>query len=195
MIITGDDLLVAVYSDFRAEDVAALESEYGINPEARRFTSPLHVSFTSGIFVRDRSHFGFVPSIGRLLARLWWTVKDPGAKILPYRRGVARGLLPIAHTLPILRVWLSKFDGRGVALPSDKGYQFRGAHEDFDDSIWDGLATRYELSRAELEACEKWLEALPADNLFLVHPVLTRIMEVDLADMLERPFEGSGPPH
>jgi len=42
---------------------------------------------------------------------------------------------------------------------------------------------RYGLTAADIANCEVWLASLPREPLLLKHPVLTRLMEVDLADI------------
>jgi len=187
ILVTGDDLLVAAYDPLQVDTVSTIEAEYGIQPEARVFDDYEQVTFVSGMWISDGTTMGFVPLPGRLFARLWWSVKPPGAKnTQPYLRGVSRGLQPVAGTLPLVRVLLAKFDSAGVGARSDKGLQFRGSDFRFGIDIWRAFERRYGLSTDEMMDCEEWLKSLPAKPLLLKHPVLDRLMEVDLADISDR---------
>jgi hypothetical protein len=187
ILVAGDDLLVALYETVDVATIASLEAEYGITPEARVFDDFERVTFTSGMFLSDGEMIGFVPLPGRLFARLWWTVKPPSARRRgPYLRGVARGLLPVAGEIPLLRVLLKSFDTQGSQVASDKGRQFRGASFSFGPGIWLAMERRYGLTVESIVECEEWLRSLPAGPLLLKHHVLDRLMEVDLADIGER---------
>jgi len=187
IIVAGDDLLIACYSVVDGTVVARAESELGIMPEARCFTSFAQTSFISGIFLSDSGSIKFVPSPGRLLARLWWTTKPPPPKkVAEYTRSIVRGLLPVCHGLPIIRVFLNAFDSEGPTHVSEKGYAFRGAHYTFSDGVLSSFAARYGLSVHEVLDCEVWLRTLPCAPLVLSHPVLSRIVAVDTADIGDR---------
>lgn len=189
IIVAGDDLLVACYDPVECAVIVKLESEYGIVPEARVFARFDHASFISGVFLNVRGDAYFVPSPGRLIHRLWWTMSPPHPKRLDaYRRGVALGLLPVAAEMPILRVFLRKFEGSGAVGKSDKGYVFRGSDYAGMGACYDAFEQRYGLSKTEIDQCEDWLEQLPAAPLLLRHDVLTRLCEVDQADVAERCF-------
>jgi hypothetical protein len=187
VLVAGDDLIVACYSNVDCETLMNVEAGYGIQPEARVFTDYRHTTFISGMWISDGERIGFVPIPGRLFARLWWTVKPPGKKSLDmYKRGVARGLLTSCGTLPIVRILLRAFDSRGKSITSSKGLVYKDAKYDFGEGIWYSLSLRYALPEIVLRDFEAWLGALPAEPLILVHPVLTRIAEVDLSDISER---------
>jgi hypothetical protein len=185
ILVAGDDLVVACASVVTAPEVMAIEREYGILPEARVFERFEHVSFISSIWVHDGRSMAFIPTPGRLLARLWWTVSPPAEKNLDaYRRGVALGLLGACRNVPIIRVWLSKFDIGVKSLRSDKCYTHKGATNDLEyDGMLDCFARRYGLTREQIEECDRWLVQLPAEPLLIVHPVLMRIVETDLVDI------------
>jgi hypothetical protein len=187
ILVAGDDLLVACYDAVKVDTVTALEREYGITPEARVFEDYQQVTFISGMWIGDGGRVGFVPLPGRLFARLWWTVSPPSLrKMEPYRRGVARGLTPVAGDIPLVRRLLTAFDTQGVAIATDKGRAFRGSQYTFSDGIWVAMERRYGLTAQAIADCEAWLESLPAEPLVLKHPVLDRLMEVDLADIAVR---------
>jgi len=187
ILVAGDDLLVAFYQRVEVDAVIALEREYGITPEARVFDDYERVTFISGMFIGDGTQIGFVPLPGRLFARLWWTVSPPAARKVPqYQRGVARGLGPVAGSIPVLRVLLDAFDTQGDSIKSDKGKQFQGSRFSFGDGIWRSMERRYGLTTQELAECEVWLRTLPREPLLLKHHVLDRLMEIDLVDIADR---------
>jgi hypothetical protein len=187
ILVAGDDLLVAAYDQIECEKMVAVERDFGITPEARVFADPEQVTFISGMWLHDGEQFCFLPLIGRLFARLWWTTRPPPArKLAAYLRGVSRGLAPTCQMLPLVRTLLSKFDTEGEASRSDKGYTFRGSWYVIHDGIYDALFRRYGVSRADVERCERWLRELSAQPMLIVHDVLTRISEVDLADIADR---------
>lgn len=189
ILIAGDDCLVAVYSDFDADLIAKIESELGVIPVARKLSSPADVSFISGIWLMNGKKWQFVPKLGRILARLWWTVNPPGKRTRSaYIRGVARGLLPSCGNLPIVRQFLLKFDSDGEALMTNRYWEYRVKPIEWDGSIRRHLLDRYGITESELSECESFLARLPAEPLLIVHPVLDRIMAVDLADLVDRPI-------
>lgn len=189
ILVAGDDLLVACYDPVELAKVVALEREYGIVPEARVFDHAWQTSFISGIFMDSSDVWYFVPTPGRLLHRLWWTVNPPSeSKISAYRRGVVLGLLPVCRNIPIVRCLLRAFEGAGAVGKSDKCYTFRGTNYE-DADFMDAFCRRYCLSPRDVFDCEAWLQSLPPTPLLLVHPVLDRILEIDAADIDVR---GSG---
>jgi hypothetical protein len=187
IIVTGDDLLIAVYGDFDLEALKKFEWTLGIEPVAAKFSSPADVSFVSGVWVSDGCKTAFVPKPGRLISRLWWTVNPPSKKnVSAYTRGVARSIKAACSSLPVVRVFLSKFDSDGSALATKNGMIYQESDNQLGPEIWEHFALRYGTSVMELKECEAWLESLPSRPLFLVHPVLDRLMEVDLADAPDR---------
>lgn len=183
IIATGDDLLIAVVGDYDLKRMVEIEASYGILPEANKFTSPVSVSFVSGIFIHDgdEDNLAFVPTPGRILQRLWWTTKQPPRidKIDGYRRGVARGLLAACQDVPIIREWLMKFDSNGKESFSDKGYNYRGCTQRLGPGVYEQFALRYGLTVREIHDCEAFIRDVPAGNYLIRHPVLERIVEVD----------------
>jgi hypothetical protein len=63
---------------------------------------------------------------------------------------------------------------------------YRGVSIDWKEDLTTFVAWRYGLSHADVLECCAWLSALPREPLYLVHPVLTRMMDVDLASTQER---------
>ncbi len=187
ILVAGDDLLVAVYSDYDDGEADRIERELGIVPVARKFSSPADVSFISGVWYKNGESWQFTPKIGRLVKRLWWTTHAPGKKSREaYIRGVARGLLPSCGGIPIIRQFLLKFDSGGRALMTDRYWEYRVNPVKWDPGITEHLADRYGLSQRAIVECDEYLSHLPPTPLIISHPVLDRIMEVDLADPADR---------
>lgn len=183
IIVAGDDLLIACHGDFDLDAYIRAERDYGIVPEAAKFSSPNDVTFCSGMFFGPTC--AYVPIPGRLLKRLWWTTKPPHA-VEAYRRGVARGLMPACHDIPIVRQFLAKFDSDGAAGVSDKGYKYIGVHHNLGADTIKVFAARYGVDPDAVRECEEWLRGLPAAPLLLVHPLFDRIFEVDEASIESR---------
>jgi hypothetical protein len=190
MLVMGDDIVVALTTDFDEADMRTAEAAYGIIPEGRRFDNILNVTFISGLFVPSTQGFGFCPIPGRLLRRLWWTIKVTGSNVAQYRNGVVAGLRPTCRSIPIIRIFLEKFSSDAKVGASDKGYVYRNVDLDLGPHVWEWWYGRYKLGRAETLECEAWLATLPAEALVLVHPVLDRIAAVDCMDILEREENG-----
>jgi len=188
VIVSGDDLLVAMYQDYDVGALKAIEESLGIKPVARKFTSPFDVSFVSGVWFLNGNKYQFIPKPGRLVARLWWSVNPPSSrKLEAYRRGVVRGLLPVCGGIPIIRKWLSKFDSEGEALPNDRYWVLKHCAVDWDPLVLYHFCARYGVTVSQVEECESMLDALPTEPLFIRHPVLDAMMRVDLADPVDRP--------
>jgi len=187
IIVSGDDMFVCVAGDFSYQRAVEYEREYGIVPESRKFTNPFSGSFVSSIWVTDGSVIGFVPKPGRLLARLFWTVHPPSPRMRAiYLRSIVRGLVGVCGDLPVIRVLLQRFDSEGEVRVSDKSRWYSTTTIRFGPGIWDHFADRYSLTVAELVDCERWLGTLPVEPGFLQHPVIQRMVDVDMADLLDR---------
>jgi hypothetical protein len=186
IIVAGDDLLVATYDDFDIARFMDTEAEYGITPEARKFSDYRHVTFISGFWARG-AEMAFLPLPGRLVARLWWTISPPGKKrYAAYQRGVARGLLGVCGSLPIVGTWLRKFDSKGEAERVNKGCNFHEQTANFSGYGESIMAERYGVSVGDIRDLDSWLQTLPAAPLMVSHPVLDKMMSVDLADIAVR---------
>lgn len=187
VLVTGDDMIACAYGPIDVDELRRVEGNCGIIPESRVFRNPFSTSFVSAIWVTDGNVMGFVPKPGRLLSRLWWTINPPSPRrMAPYLRGVARGLHGVCHTIPVIRIWLQKFDSEGEAIFTRRHLQFAGTTFDFGDGIYSHFATRYGVTERDLRDCEDWLRSLPPVPGFLEHPVLARMVEVDCVDLPDR---------
>lgn len=183
ILVVGDDLVAFVDRRFALEQ---LESEYGIQPEARWFRDITQASFISACWVEDGGVYVFTPLPGRLLSRLWWTVSPPGRRHeRAYRHGVAVGLLSTYAANPLLRAFLEPALEGGSW--SDDMYDERvrkrpgGRVADID---WRGaLARRYGVSVGEIDRWCALLRSLGPQPRVCDRGPLERLFEVDLADI------------
>jgi len=188
IIVAGDDCLVAVYGTRQqAEQLAAVEATFGIVPEAKVFDHWSEVSFISGVWYPSPSGFCFGPKLGRLLARLFWTTKCvPKRKRVAWRHSVATGMLQFFGDVPILRAWLQSNVQIGCKviavdkLSADFAVVRGGMLVEF-------LCQKYEISTADVIETEAFIMSLPSRPGYVSHPVLDKIMSVDLADVFDRP--------
>lgn len=187
VLVTGDDAIVAIYT--RVVNVGEMTSHevgLGIVPEARVFTSPFSVSFISGVWYPNGNDFVFGPKIGRLLAKLWWTVVPPSpSKLAMFRHSVANGLWGTVCGIPILRAWVGGWGWTRETVTRRSVYN--KVSITWKEDLLGFIALKYGLSGAAIVDCEDWLYSLERKPMLLVHPVITRMMEVDLADVAERP--------
>jgi hypothetical protein len=187
VIVAGDDLLVAVYSDFDLAVVMDRERAFGINPEARKFAGFNDVSFISGIFANSGDDIYFIPKPGRMLAKLFWTVSPPSDKhLVPYRRGVARGLLPSSGCVPVVREFLRAFDSDGPAIYNPRAYSFQTDLVSPVGGLMDWFCARYGVSAREVDRLEALLSTVPACDCYISDPLLDRMVQVDCADIDDR---------
>lgn len=187
VLVVGDDLLVATELD--PSGMAAVEASFGIIPEARVFDSYLDVSFISGCWLRAGAGYIFVPKLGRLLARLWWTTSPPSKKQLRnYRHSVVAGLRAVLGRLPLYDEFLRA--PTGAAMPMSKDYNmwvqsFGGPVATYETTL--DLMAKYRLLPSEFDEVRAYLAGLTCDPKLIVHPLLDRIMETDLSDLPDRP--------
>lgn len=188
-IVAGDDMLAVISGDFDAGLMLEAERRLGIVPEARKFYAAEDVSFISGIFLRDAltQRLGFFPSLGRTLARLWWTTRDVAPK---NRRNhcysVACGLWDAVGALPCYGAFLQPHIARGGRI-IETGKGRHSAHSvaqvgDYSAS----LARRYGATALELDEFDVFLSLLRPEPSHVVHPFYDRLVEKDLADIAER---------
>lgn len=197
ILVTGDDLLIVIYGDFDEHALAKVEAECGIKPEYRKFFSPMDVSFISAVWFSAGARWLFCPKPGRLVARLFWTCKPPcPRKAAMWRNGIVLGLAPVCSTLPIVRAFLDAHYTPGLAATEvvDR-FQWSGAFLGASartaptfEALLPAFCGRYDLTRAQVHACEAFLREQRGKVGLLSHPVLDRLMEVDLADLPSRPL-------
>jgi len=191
IIVAGDDLLAVIDTDFELDALRDCESAFGIIPVSRKFHHYSQVSFISGVWFRSGASFLFTPKPGRLLSRLYWTTSPPSRRQFnDWKYSVFMGLWPVCRHLPIVRALLFANFVHGRRIPVAKVELYRN-----DPGVVSNLAVaedflrRYSITPSEVVDAEHHLLLYGASAGILVHPVLTRIVEFDLADCLSRPIE------
>ena len=203
VLVMGDDLLVAMPGDFDADRLASVEASLGIKPEYRKFSNEFDVSFISQVWYPtgrvDHPYFTG-PRPGKILSKLFWTVKPPGKK---YRHiwihSVCKGLANVCQHIPIVRAWLEVHD----RFAATDATEFRGKdHKWFrfmDDwysetvevdygAVLDVFCKRYDLNPVCVAQCEARILAVKQPHGVVVDEILDRICQCDLVDLADRPL-------
>lgn len=195
IIVAGDDSLIVVDGHIDVGCYVDTVTRFGIVPKARVFLEVRDVTFISGCWIRQPFGYLFVPQLGRLLARLWWTVQPPSnSNFENYRHSVVCGLRPLVGSLPIYREFLAIHDFQDASIVScDKLKhsphvleQLQSVDVDFHHALED-MAAKYSLPRTALVSFAEWLVHCDPSPAFAVHPVASVIMHRDLLSLCERP--------
>jgi hypothetical protein len=188
IIVTGDDLIVVVEGDFDEHKMADIERQHGIVPEYRKFDQPWQIEFASGVFVAD-VNLGqvYIPKIGRLLARLFWTVKPPSKKKRKdYIHSVVCGQIPLMGSIPVIGDFLRSND-LGGNLIVISGKQRLTESVVFDsNSIHDWFFMRYGLHHKDIEDLSSLVVESSGHPCFVKSAFADAIMRVDLAKLPDR---------
>jgi hypothetical protein len=149
------------------------------------------VSFVSGVWFPTGSSWHFVPKPGRLVSRLFWTTRPPAPKqISRYLNSIVMGLRPTCAGMPVIGAFLdAHYDARGGSgYVLDKRVRVWQTNKAVERSeLLIGFCARYGLAVGDVEDCERFLLANSGRVGIVSHPVLDRMMEVDLADLADRP--------
>jgi len=194
VIVAGDDLLAVVAGDFDERALSAEEAKYGIVPECRKFASARDVSFVSGIWLDAGDTWRFMPKPGRLVARLFWTTHPPPPrKVDAYRNGIVLGLRATCGGLPVLGAFLDAHYTVGVKadVAHDKralSFTWACSEDIAKLDVMRSFCDRYDLDPSAIADCELFLTRCAGKVGLISHPVLDRLMEVDLADIHARPL-------
>lgn len=186
VIVVGDDCLVVSECPLDAGRLARLERNYGIEPVSRVFRDITDSSYTSALFVPTRNGLRFCPKPGRVMARLWWTVKPPGDKKLEQYRWSVRQCLSLMHTMPVVRSLLLPLREPRVVNTGYMYWVFRGCQEAFDDVTMDWFCERYATVPSEVREVECLLAKYAEQRVFISHPLIDRMMDLDNADLSDR---------
>lgn len=195
VIVAGDDMLAVVDGDFNVDDVVGLEGEYGIVPEANKFYDISDACFISACFLSEGDKVVFIPILGRLLLRLWWTTKPPGQDATDYMYGVASGLKAGVGEIALYADFIEPVLRRGPRdrKRAERFRKQRWEHTCFGVAVVEAsgfqaaLAARYGVSVADIIDFGKFLRNLPLEPTFAWHPVADMIIARDCADVLSRP--------
>lgn len=188
IIVAGDDLLVIIEGDFDEHALAGEERALGIAPEYRKFDDVEDVSFISGQWITLPGRYIFAPKVGRLLARLHWTVTPPPAKHFDsYLRGVYSGIRATCHSLPVVRLLAPELEKKGKDVVVDSWYtqMYGDVGVDYTyEEVLPWFLRKYHCFEHEIVALETALrDRTPR---IVRTPLVDKIEEVDLAEIEDR---------
>lgn len=188
IIVMGDDLLVVVEGDFDEHRFAKVESELGIVPEYRKFDSVEDVTFLSAIWIPGV--WLFVPVLGRLLVRAFWTVKPPPKKhTQAFASGIAKGLLPTLHSIPVAGPFLKAHCKAIDSYINQPIWDFYTKYQRYDRAdVIEWFKRRYDFLECEITEVERLFTT--NEPRILVHPLIDKILTRDLVDIDCRPTVG-----
>lgn len=200
IIVAGDDLVVVVDGNFDEHALAAGISDFGIHPEYRKFDDVVDVSFISGVWFPARDGNVFTPKPGRLLSRLFWTLRPPSRKKLgQYNHAIALGLLPTCGGLPVVGAFLRAHMMAGG--PEDYNRGIVGSYEhwlrkfrpdiSYDGKVVQSFCERYRLTVSDFDYLEKRLMDKAGRVGLWNDDVGKVICDVDCASLLDRPCVGT----
>lgn len=193
ILVAGDDAIVVVDGDFDINKLSAAEADFGIIPKARKLTSVYDVTFISGRFwPAEDGRLLFSMILGRMLARLWWSVHPPGKRDFSnYRHSVCAGLKQTCEHLPIYSTFLSIHDVAAKVIPVDKvRFSPYVVNTRIPDrrAVLELMGLKYRVPVHDLVAFEGLLADLPTSPAFFSHPVVDAILSADLAGLEDRPL-------
>jgi len=194
VIVAGDDLLIVVEGDFDEHALAATEARCGIVPDYRKFSNPCDVSFISGVWFCAASDWIFVPKPGRLLARLFWSTHPPPPKLRQrYLNAIVLGLRPSCGDIPVVGEFLDAHYDKGAPVDAPRSLDKRlkvwsVGKSASRQAMVAAFCARYGVSEEEIVDVESFLRGVKGRVGLVSHPVLDRLVEVDLADLSERPL-------
>lgn len=191
IIVVGDDLLIVVEGDFDEHALADIEAGLGIKPEYRKFDDVEDVSFISGHWVTlKQGGYIFAPKLGRLLARLHWTVTPPSKKDHDaYLRGVYTGIRATCHSLPVYSSIAPETKGKVKNVDQRKleMYGTEGVEYSREDVI-DWFQRKYHCHLNQIEDLERELENRTPR--IIRSDFIDVIESVDLNDIADRACVG-----
>jgi hypothetical protein len=177
IIVVGDDLLIVIEGDFDEHALAREEAALGIKPEYRKFDDVEDVSFISGAWASlPGGRFVFVPKLGRLLARLHWTVTPPPKKHLDsYLRGVYSGLRAACHSIPVYSVLCPETKGKTWEVDAWRREMYGTDRVQYTrEEIMPWFLRKYHCTRSDID----WLEKELSDR-------TPRIIRTSLVDEID----------
>jgi len=189
IIVAGDDLLIVVDGDFDEHALANEESALGITPEYAKFSDYLDVSFISGIWFRDAlNKFTFTPKPGRLMRKLFWTVNPPTKKNRDtYMKSIVVGVRSVVGDMPIINKFLEIHEPEKGEVKQSQYVHLVGRGV---GDISEDFKRKYGVTQQEIDSANAFLENNRGHVGIIVHPVIDKIVNIDLADVHERPKVG-----
>jgi hypothetical protein len=190
ILVAGDDALVAFAGELALEDALAFETAFGIRPVGRVFDTWRDVTFISGAFYGiNENNITFAPKIGRLLHRLFWTMRPPSRRDRDnYLYSIVSSVRSTMGSFPVVRALLAAHDRKG------KKVQIRGkdftkfVDQEYDVSdIWRDVCERYRVTEAEILDLEREILRWGGRPVVLKHRIAEAFASVDLVDIGVRP--------
>jgi hypothetical protein len=192
IIVAGDDLLAVIDGDYDLTKLMEAEARLGIIPKATKHDDITSASFISACFWRIRGRILCTPKPGRLLAKLFWTVKPPSkARERDYVHSICVGVRSMVGGMVVIDAWLRACDKGGVELDWVKREKrFLEAAGPFcirpTRDEWIGAwCLRYGLDATRVCALERFMESCDKPGL-LCHDTVDLIIRTDTDDFYRR---------
>lgn len=193
LIVAGDDLLVAMDRYVPASTLIKIEKDLGITPEAAVHDCYTKSTFISGHWIKDNKGFHFVPLLGRLLLRLYWTTSPLEVhEFQAFKYGVAEGLRPAIGNLPIYSALIdipkpAKTNSTQVNKAIGEKYlMVWGQQQEFTKGTMQWFCDRYGTCPSEIASLEALIRDSVAVPCILKHALADRIIARDLQEVDQR---------
>jgi hypothetical protein len=192
IIVAGDDLLMACKTKPDLQRLIQYESQLGINPEAGVMDDYTKVTFISGHWCKDVLGYKFVPLLGRLLLRLYWTTSPlRPCDYQGFKYGVSQGLKPSCGQLPVYSALLDiekpkKITASAKRAIGDKYLKVWQQEQVFGRGTFDWFCSRYQTTMGEIKSLEKLIRDNQNIPCVLRHPLSDRIIARDLLEVTQR---------
>jgi len=188
IIVIGDDLLAACERAVDFTLLAERECAYGIIPTVVRPVDFGEATYASGTWLCDGARHVYVPLLGRLFARQWWTVSPPPVRAYAARRHtIACGMLSLVAGIPLYDQFYRPHLIRRQLDLGDDGrdyvkYRANGSQDlhGFDFNV--AFHARYGLTPGDIEQLGAFLSSLPTCPSYVADSprgLIQRIMERD----------------
>lgn len=186
IIAIGDDLLAAIDGPADLTAIADAERSYGILPTVQPRRDFSDATYASGTWLHDGRRHLYVPLLGRLIARQWWSTHPPSPKKARlHRHGIASGMLSLVEGIPVYEDF---YKPHLLRLPRMEyvGHRPHGHHDvrgfDFDCAF----SNRYGLTPLETAQLASFFRSLPTDPAFhAVYPrPLDKVFAIDVPEAL-----------
>jgi hypothetical protein len=192
IIVAGDDLLAAFSQRPNGLKMLNDESQMGIVPEAAIVDHYTKATFISGQWIQQDDGFRFVPLLGRLLSRLYWTTTP--LRPIDYhgfKYGVAMGLKPSIGGIPVYRALIDiekpvKITSMAKKAIDDKYLRAWSTEQKFDKTVESWFYERYSATTDEVEQLEHLLRENRHSPCCVRTPLTERIIARDLMEVTQR---------
>lgn len=190
-IVIGDDMWSLFRERPNNEALDAAEYDCGIEPVSALFEPEAfaRTEFASDAFAPSTEGTIAIPKFGKLAAKLFVTTTSVRPKDrADFAYSVALGLTDLLIEAPLygdfLRCALQNASERRV-IKTHKWQRETEKRVHYDDSFYDWLFARYAITRSEIAELQSFLRECDGPG-YMKHPLLDKIMLVDLADPKDR---------